>query len=379
MDQNNGETPNPLNPSRNTYTVSEPRPVVTEVKSQHKSFKKKSLFIGGIVAIVMALGCGVVATLLLLNHHEDPVSMAVQKLMEGGYSSNVAIDGTIELDIKDKNSDFTSMRIELDSTIAGGSVVNSTSAKIIANVKDSLKPVKFSIDEVYSNAGDLYFKIDDLREATVVDCQGKKECGTNESSSVLEAIDGMFETIGGEWIRISGNDAGELLDDMDGGDILNCATTLSDEISGNINSLAKAYKNNPFAFSSKEEIPIARKDSQVYRVMVDSERFMRFADSVQDLGVVDNLTSCTGYDGEALDIDSLRNFPPLYVEVNDQYQFTRLYFEYDDENVALTVDLGLDYPDRPVITEPVEYQDFDILMQGLDVYEEDTEVEAVSD
>lgn len=402
MDQNHGDTPNPLNSSLETKPIdaapqkvdattreisstpqivgATPQALVTEVKSQHRAFKKKSLIVGGIVAAFVALGCGVVAALLLLNHHEDPVNMAVQKLMEGGYSKNVAIDGTIEMDIKDKNSDLTSLRIDLDSTIVGESAVNSTNATIIANIKNSAKPVKFDINEVYSNAGDLYFKIDNLGTSMVVDCQGEAECSvTDDSADILESIDDVLEVIDGEWIRIPASESSQLFNEIDEGGTLSCATSFVGNINNGINSLATIYKNNPFAFSSDENIPIARKDSQVYRVMIDSERFTKFANSVQELEVIDNLLSCAGYGSESLGINSLKNLPPLYVEVNDQYQFTRLYFEYEDNNIAMTIDLGLDYPDKPVITEPVEYQDFDILMQSLDVYEEDMEVEITSD
>lgn len=357
-----------------------PQALVTEVKSQHKNFKKKSLIIGGIIAAFLAVGCGIVAALLLLNHREDPVSMAVQKLMEGGYSKNLTINGTVDINIKDNSSDITSLGFRFDSQVVGGSAVNSTNATVIAVLKNLSKPIEISVGEVYSNAGDLYLKVDDLRKSKVVDCQSGSDCEVIDySTSILASLDDTLEVIDGKWIKIPSGDSNQLFKDVDGSGALNCAASFVGNVNNDINSLATIYKNNSFAFSSEENIPIARKDSPVYRVMIDSERFTNFTKSAQELSTIDNLLACVGYDGRSFYIDSMKNLPPLYVEVDEQYQFTRLYFEYDDDNIALTADLGLDYPDKPVITEPVEYQDYNIILQQLEADEEDTEAETTSD
>ena len=59
--------------------------------------------------------------------------------------------------------------------------------------------------------------------------------------------------------------------------------------------------------------------------------------------------------------------PKIYVEVNANNDFTRLYLESDisDGIATAVIDLGFSYPTNINVSEPVEYTDFSKFLQTL--------------
>ena len=141
-----------------------------------------------------------------------------------------------------------------------------------------------------------------------------------------------------------------------------------------MNNVLVLYKNNPFITSSAENIAISNKAYPVRRIMLDKSNFTSFVESAKDLTMVKDLLNCIEQDSSSINTDSLieniSKLPTLYVEIDDQYQFTRLYFQYDNDDVKITTDLSLDYPSSPNISEPKQYTDFNTLLQKLSGGEE---------
>ena len=53
----------------------------------------------------------------------------------------------------------------------------------------------------------------------------------------------------------------------------------------------------------------------------------------------------------------LDNFPEIYVEIDNDYNFTRLYMSMEGEDGTVTVDFSFDYPTSVTVDEPTEYTD----------------------
>lgn len=399
-----------------------PQPAVTEVDPNKKQKRKRRLIIAGIIAIVVAVICGVAAALLLINRKpEDAVGHAIDKLLSG-VNNNVAINGTIEAKSNDPSSTFSKMKVDLDVKLVGGTAINATNATLTLTTRGSREDVAIELSEVYAKGGDLYVKADGLADAImsineaalytneviddcivedgeegctveVIDkCGGETDkCGTGQvtSMSFLEDFAGIADLIDGEWIRISGDELGALTEEVDGSESLGCIATFAEDISSSMNSVAMLYQNNPFVMSASENLTVAKKANPIYQLSIDNTNLNSFIKGAQDLSATENLFDCMGYVNSGTNVDSFTSdlsfLPTFYVEVDNNYNFTRLYFDYKNEDADVTVDLDFAYPDNLNIVEPVEYQDLETLMQNyaLDdlTTETDipTEVETIND
>lgn len=199
MNENPGETPNPLNPNPvgpapapNPTPTPEPAPApanpvasapvttvkvdslapdnrpmekVAPVEAVPEKKRKTGLIAGIIAAVVVLLIGGVVAAVVLINANKvDPVTAAMNKIMSGNAPANVAIDGNIDITINDEFSPISHVKVALNSGLMTNSFANSSKAEVTATVRN-VGDLKIKFDEVYAGNGDLYFKIDGLNDA----------------------------------------------------------------------------------------------------------------------------------------------------------------------------------------------------------------------
>ena len=69
----------------------------------------------------------------------------------------------------------------------------------------------------------------------------------------------------------------------------------------------------------------------------------------------------------------LEDLPEIYVEVDGDNNFTRLYTNLKIDSGKLTIDLNFSYPTNINVTEPLEYQNFSEVIQDVStsVYDAD--------
>jgi len=187
MNENTGETPNPLNPTPAAgpapvqpvapATTPNPAPVApaspmdrpmeqaapVAVETPVKK-KKTGLIVGIIVAIAVLLIGGIAAALVMILNQPDPVTAAMNKIMSGNAPANVAIDGNIDIAINDEFSPITNLNIDLKSSGSAGSMINDSVAIVTADIRN-VGEVSAEFDEVYAGNGDLYFRIDGVASA----------------------------------------------------------------------------------------------------------------------------------------------------------------------------------------------------------------------
>ena len=338
-----------------------------------KKKKKTGLIVGIIAAIVLLIGGGIAAAVVLMNMNNDPVTLAMKKLMSGEAPKNVSIDGDIEFYFNVPGFPVSRVNIDLDSDVTAGSMINTTTAELkITNNKGNDYSVKLS--ELYSADGDLFFKIEnaaDFIEGTglldyVTGMMVNQD--TEYTTMITNGLMDVIEAEDGVWIRISVNELAELkngISTQENVSNANCLADLAGEVKRNSTSTANIYNRYPFIKSSKDNITISSKQSPVYKLGIDSEKFTSFANEISNSVVTENIASCQNTEGDATisteNVDQMINkMPDVYVEINANYDFTRLYLESSVSNglANMKIDFGFDYPTSVNVPEPTDYVDF---------------------
>ncbi len=349
-----------------------PKPIVTEVKSTHTLLKKRGLIVGGIIAIFLAIGCGVVAALLIINKPEDPVSMAFQNLLENGYNDNMDISGTVAITINDDSSPFSIIKINLNSQKLGGSFANSADINLNLKTQNSPEDTTVNISEIYTPKGDLYFRTENMENLTtslinnpepVIDCKNEKDCATiTPSADDSNYPNKTTNNAESKWVKISSNTINQAINQNS-----SCFTPLVNSLDSNSKNIALLYQQNPFISSSTEGIPISNKNYPVRRIVLNKTKFESFITSINSSKEVTNLASCLGHSNDDLNSDnlisSISNLPNLYVEIDEQHKISRLYFEYQNNDFSMITDLNIAYPNNITISEPKNYEEYETIIQ----------------
>ena len=338
-------------------------PKELKTKKPHKERRRTKLFIGMMISLMIAVGCGVAAMLILLNTpKEDMVAIAVNRLASGDILENIRVDGTIEIVVKDKNSPIDNVKISVGGEMVVKSKINSAMAKIDAKLKDG-GSFSANIAEIYAATGDLYLKVEGVSNLL-------ENMNLSEDLAVLEPLDG-------EWIRIPLDDstaspAIKLSDDQE----LSCLVNLLGDIDSNSNTLSGMYLKNPFVTSTDEDLTIKSKYNPIYQVVINNQNFRAFVDDSASTPAISNLASCLGYqDASSGLVSAIQNLPDMYVEVDEEANLTRLYIDTSVGLNTVRIDLDFSYPENVNVPEPTEYQELEKSVTP----EENGELEAVEE
>ena len=350
--------------------------------------RKTGLIVGIIIAVVLLIGGGITAAVLLLNNKkQDPVAVAMDKIMGGEAPSNVKITGDIDINVGYQASPISHVKIALQSGIVPSSLINNSVANITVTLRN-VGDFTVEFDEMYAADGDLYFKINGATEALedsgilqllrltnnlpeVVDCGGDEQCQAKElakslncagdpdmncsetslselegqvlepgSQSLLDedtleffaAIVDAVELIDGEWLRISTDEfsalAGGALEQSEA----SCIVDLVTGINSNSRSAAELFKKYPFVTSTNDGVEISSKAYTVYKLGIDNENFANFVNSIPNPNVSEKVYTCLGLE-DNIKIDEqdaayiASELPIIYAEVDENNDFSRLYIK----------------------------------------------------
>lgn len=384
-----------------------------------KKRKKTGLIIGFVVCLFIAVGCGVAAILMLMNGDKDPVAAAMKKLMSGEGPTNVVVDGSIEFNTNDNSLPISKMIVDLKSQTKAGSMINASSADVTLVLADN-NEVTFGFEEVYATTGELYFKIDgvaDLLEkiniiqllsgqptvnnvdcatngaddvnclVQTTDCETDGTCEITDYliedidaiasqdegfSEVINLLLGAVKVIDGEWLKVSVDELGMLSNGMTVDSNMSCMINMVDSINTNSNSAAELYNKNPFLGSTTENVTIDSKLNPVRELTIDDEALADFVNSIQNSEMTKELYDCLGWENNvtvtAGDVAAaISQFPAIYVEVDKDDNFSRLYMvtQAEDATGTITIDLSFSYPTKINVSEPVEYMTFEDVVQKV--------------
>ena len=428
MNDNFGETPNPLNPTANNTSRTIPvrqmssanstpsntkinsldpmgRPMEQVAQPEPPKKKKTGLIAGIIAALLVLIGGGVALAMTLINLNKpDAVATAIEKLLTEA-PANVVANGSIEVALSSTDYPLAKAKIDVDSSIITSSAINTTTATLTITT-DAGQDYALKINEIYADGGDFYIKLDDVTAfmedsglfglpssdtesdcaSDETDCLNATECEGADSDDTIQCTEntetesasvmqGMLlsiaEAVDGEWFKLSADEIAQYGATLSG-DITSCMIELAGEFDKNSNSIAQLYNKYPFISADKDSKTITSKENPVYGIAIDNEKLVSFVNSIQNPDVANNLYNCMGWDGASdIDVEGIAEatgqISKMQVEINDNYEFSRLYLEMEleESDTSLVVDLSLSYPDRISVSGPEEYTDLSTLIQDI--------------
>lgn len=408
-----------------SVTVAEPLVVKDSiVEPAGKGKKKKGLVIFAVICLVIALGCGAAAVAIMMinnNNNGDRVAKAIEKLIDGEAPTIVGVQGSINAVSDDASTSMmSSADIDFNGTFSMTSPLNTVSATINTEFGGGNK-VTLDLEEMKNEDGDAFIKVSgfndllnsatlplttDLEDAEnleetgviaesdsveVTNCIGSQDmnCTTTTDTTgvidggsmltaMLSAYGGLFDAIDDEWIMVPSNFAdsmGELgLFNNTSACLINAFGTLQQYGK----DIASKYNANQFITYSTDNLEIAKKKNPLYRLTIDHDKMTAFVNSLSSNGFINELNACAGNTATNTDVATsliegiFANFPTVYVEIDDNYNFTRVYFKAtlgnngDNEieciqapcgtsTTTVTADLNLSYPAKIEVTEPEDY------------------------
>lgn len=380
------------------------QPAATEPVAAKPKKNKTGLIVAAIVFALIAIGCAVAAIVILKPFaKDDRVNVAIEKLLSGQMPSIIAVNGKISGSSDQVTSGVNALDIDLNAQFNTANKTNTASATVTAGFADDTE-LTFDAEELTTEKGDVFLRLNGVGSAlqnmqsglkvenvaleapaenciesedgttncapveevteVVTTCEGEA-CDALQQESVtgfdMGMVTSMFNTIDGEWIRIplQNTETGEssILDNP-----AQCLATTIAKLPNYGSDIKSIYDANPFIEYSTENLGIVARKDNLYRISINADVFTNFVNAMKGDEFANELLACVSgtatNDGVTTDEvnDMFESYPTMYVEVNDQYQFTRVVFDSALKNGAtVNADLNLSYPSSITVTEPGEY------------------------
>ena len=358
--------------------------------------KKNSGLIAIIVVFLVALvGCAVAAIIMFdpfgFMHggapaEDDRVPKALAALFEEGAPTNVGMSGDVTLYTYDEESPVTSLEIDFTSKTNVKANAGTAEATVTANFSNGTY-FKFDADEIHTEKGDLYLKLSGIPDAIVdyqtqitgVDCASDDVVDCTDDASIDQYITtlqslGVIDVIDDEWILIPSTEFSNIdglvqLEDNPAQCLIDAAGTIGEYT----DDLATAYNANQFITYSTQDLKITKKQDNLYKLSINSDAFANFINAMSTSGFVNELNACMGTTATNSEVsaDDLENIvdalPTIYVEINEKYQFTRVYLKAstEDGSMEAIADISLSYPAEFTVTEPSQYVDINTVLSKV--------------
>lgn len=391
---------------------------------------KTGLIVGVIIAIIALVGGGIAAAMILRNK-KDSVSAAITKIVNGEAPDKIVINGDIKITASDSSALIPEINISINSKFREWSLINNSSATITATIRNAGN-IEIQLDEVYASGDDLFVKLEGLTNAiedsglsylieaakklndvedcgddsvcqdnspSLLQCIGDEECSESNivnagmeslvttgqivldggTIAVISSIMDAAEIIDGEWVKISVGDLELFTGSTLSTDNDSCIVDLASAIYANKHSAADLYNKYPFVISANGNIPISSAQYPVHKVGIDSKNFADFVNSIRSTTLLDRVYSCLNLENDTLVDDGdvagvLEGLPDIYVEVDNDDIFTRLYFSTEIDEGTVTADLNFTYPSSINVPEPPEYLDLSDVMQKISTDVDEVEI-----
>ncbi len=383
----------------------------TAAGGEKKPATKKIALFAAIGLFVAAIVCAVIAVIVANPFKQDDrVPQAISKLLSGDAPKNIEAQGKIIVNTDSEDTNLRALTIDLDAKFATAYRTNTAEATVSALFADETE-LSFGAQEIMVADGDVYLNINSLSDSLSSDEAGgetveagEENCEADENGETncevvevdvttcdgdaCEVVEGdaagdtgylgelidYFGLVDDTWIRIPANIA-EAPEDETG--IFNnesqCLVNAISNLPNYSNSLTESYKANQFIEYSTENLGIAQVANNLYRLSFNEEKLTNFINEMTSSAFMNELLACTGDEATntKVSVDDVKEvfsgFPTIYVEIDENYNFTRVVFEAKLEEQAseITADFNLTYPDVITINEPTEYIDLNEFLTEL--------------
>lgn len=343
-----------------------------EEKPAKKTNKKK-------IALFSAIGCAVIAlgalatflTITLLNT-DNRVAIATAKLFSNERPRYVRFNGKITNSLNDNGTDTTNT-IAIDSGFDYTTKAFQLNSNVLLDA-DSGNEISYKFSETKDESGNYYIDFSSIENLitsilnTIVvenesSTDGNDELVKDGTTVVTEdLIVKATQSLGEKWVQVNSDEAENMATTSFGGGQFTVCWTKALQSLPNLGANAKTlYDQNPFISYKTSDLSITAKANRLYRLYLDDEKMADFANSMPDATVIRDLLGCIGStpSNNITALDIARALPTslvLYVEIDDNYDFTRLYIEYTDTDGTLVkADLDITYPDNFTVAAPSEF------------------------
>ena len=404
-------SPTPTQPTINTMASSRltevPPELVAKSSAVEPQKKSKTGLVVALVFLFLLVAGGAAAAIYFLKPfgNKDAVPAAIAKLFSDSRQKIVSMSGTITSNNADtttlSSTTPTSWSITFDSAINTVSAEQYVNADITATFSNE-SSIQFNANEIHTANNDLYLKLSgvadtlenyqsaNLNDATncfgdpdmncddldCLDAEGNPvagyDCISPQQESAISSFSQftrIFEAIDNQWVHIPSTTFSNL------GLMSSGSTQCLIDAAGNLGKYGSdfdtMYKNNPFITYSTDNLAIKQKKNQLYLLNFDADQLAGFINSMSTSGFMNELISCMG--GAAINrevtADDLQNMlaelPTIYVEIDDQNNFTRTYLTMNNDGMTITADLSFTYPTSIVIEEPETYVEINTVLSQL--------------
>ena len=391
---------------------SEPKGSIVEPANKKS---KKGLIACLVILLLALIGGGVAAAIIFLGGgggggepEGDAVSKAVTKLLKGEVK-DTTFSGTLNVTASNSSLPFSKIGATFDGGYVFSTNENYTNATLTADF-DGGSSVKIGVSEVFDKSENLFIKLTgDSSSAAKVetncagDTTGMTNCGNDDDDDLMvvdcDSEDGdecydyddddydvvmpvdysqIFESIiamvGNKWIRISSSDLKSYIGSSAGSTSTNamsqCLISALSTSKSTTVDLIGLYEKNSFITSSTDDVKISKKNNKLFKLGLDTEKLAAFINEVSGSIDASALKKCGVKVGEvsADNLAKIVNYlPTTYVEINGNYEVTRLYLSFKSSSLGIeaTADVDLKYDGTVTINTPTEYTDFSDLTKAF--------------
>jgi len=364
--------------------------------------KKKSKAPAIIIGSIVAAGCIAGVSFALVNtvfKSSDAVTEAISRLFSGNAPKNMEISGEVNLTGDGVHS--KSGKLTIDTKMSSDNHASDTSLSLDATLGDGSN-INLGLGTKVLASGDTYIKVSGvdsttidkiMRNSTITygteptncinDTTGLTNCGDDVDygdafgSAIFSGIFEALSMLNNIWIKIpgelisqySGSTSGITLD-QSSQCLLNAVNNMSDYGK----TVSDLYKDHKFITSSTDNISVAKKNNDIYKLGIDNDKLAEFINAASNTQFASDIKACAGDSIKvAGDITSAqiaevtKELPTTYVEIDGSYNITRLYVEGRPSNVNanVTADLSISYPSFVEVSAPSDAQDITTLITSL--------------
>ena len=349
----------------------EPKPTADD---KPKSGKNKKIIIGVIIACVVLI-LGAIAAFLTVTflNADNRVSAATAKLLSGEKPRYAQFDGKIEITSGSGTAADTNTMIfdgRLDSETGAYQINANTS--IDAGTGNAFN-ITFS--QLRDTEGDYYMDLSNF-DNLITEMISSEALGDSVDEEDLSTVRSLLSTamttaLDGKWLQLPDAESatGLVSTESDEDQAAICwLKTITDM--PNFGADAKSlYEKNPFITYTKDNLGIAQKANNLYRLTINNEKLAAFINATANSDAK-NLLGCAGAEiyGDVTALNVSKLFPnnlELYTEIDKDNNFTRLYVKNTSDAGSFVLDLDVSYPGAFVIETPSEVIDLTGLTQAM--------------
>jgi len=327
-----------------------PQPLTTVI-SPNQPQKKLPLKIISLALVAVLLIGGIT---WFFAYRQNPTRIVNNSIRKTINSRRTAVVGNMTYSFTDQNSAIKSISIEIQNE---NKILPSAGSTSLVMIDQNSKEYRLTLSETILKNGDIYIKIDDLKNAydqLLETMMSEIPAGFEEIITGIETpLTKLIGEIDGQWWRISVSDITEMAEGSDFGDQYGCiVNTVNRSIDNGTmpKEIANIYKKNPFITGKRQ--------SGLYQLSIDEAKINSAMRALNDSQLTRELATCTNTttgEPDRITIDQA-DFPEILLNINYfSHRLNSVQINYPDRNqrgFSLSAQFDITHPRNINIQAP---------------------------